>query len=603
MPLPADVATSRRRRRRAREAEETSCRCCGLSCTRSLLLIALVATALLLAFIISDRDAAALMNLYLQSESEVAHSAGTFRASTSAAATWMTTSVVQTTTPVTQATTPVARTTTPGAQTVQPTQPAPTTSEEGPVMQVTDGSGRLGNNLAFVLRGLLFAKVTKHAAVKLSFSSKSLKELFSAQAMLPLTTSLESKLFCPEKSDKRQEGRPMYNFQGERCKGVSAKARSDGLEHLPQRRVPAGQSARRPLPSPPPPVRAVGPMAMAAAPLAAAADLVRQAEALLICTGAGMGVDSGLGTFRGRNAGVWPPLKAMSMDFQEMSSPSWFDSDPRLAWAFWRFRHQAYTQGAPHQGYSLLSQWGNAMKHGLFSVTSNIDGHWDRTEGVGPGKVYECHGALTRLQCVEDDGSIWPTEAEKVSDIQVPDWDLQPGEEDGLEVVAKVQEDGASLADASGRVVRAKALKRSGGVDLLRALEGSPLPRSHGGKPARPNVLMFGDYGVNCRIIREQRGRFEAWQRQLPPEAKLVIVEVGAGKAVPTIRSTSETTLRKFPQASLVRINWDDSDVNGYIASRAVSVGGVGALDALTEIDRLMKSSEPASECGPCCSS
>ena len=52
-----------------------------------------------------------------------------------------------------------------------------------------------------------------------------------------------------------------------------------------------------------------------------------------------------------------------------------------------------------------------------------------------------------------------------------------------------------------------------------------------------------------------------------------------------------------------MRINWDDSDVNGYIASRAVSVGGVGALDALTEIDRLMKSSEPGSECGPCCSS
>lgn len=40
---------------------------------------------------------------------------------------------------------------------------------------------------------------------------------------------------------------------------------------------------------------------------------------------------AGLGTFRGRNAGVWPPLKAMQMDFSAMSSPDWFDSDPRLA--------------------------------------------------------------------------------------------------------------------------------------------------------------------------------------------------------------------------------------------------------------------------------
>ena len=48
----------------------------------------------------------------------------------------------------------------------------------------------------------------------------------------------------------------------------------------------------------------------------------------LFCLGA---MCAGLGTFRGRNAGVWPPLKAMQMDFSAMSSPDWFDSDPRLA--------------------------------------------------------------------------------------------------------------------------------------------------------------------------------------------------------------------------------------------------------------------------------
>lgn len=132
-------------------------------------------------------------------------------------------------------------------------------------------------------------------------------------------------------------------------------------------------------------------------------------------------------------------------------------------------------------------------RHGLFSVTSNIDGHWDRTEGVGPEKVYECHGApwymqmprqlffffsgnlleldmfflmfvvvvcflgqntsqpqhacwhswpslaaqiishvmceaLTRMQCVEDDKSIWPTDPKDIADIQVPVWDLEAGE-------------------------------------------------------------------------------------------------------------------------------------------------------------------------------
>ena len=35
------------------------------------------------------------------------------------------------------------------------------------------------------------------------------------------------------------------------------------------------------------------------------AKLYHQADCLLINTGAGMGVASGLGTFRGKNAGIW----------------------------------------------------------------------------------------------------------------------------------------------------------------------------------------------------------------------------------------------------------------------------------------------------------
>ena len=42
------------------------------------------------------------------------------------------------------------------------------------------------------------------------------------------------------------------------------------------------------------------------------------------------------------------------MDFTEMSTPSHFEKDPRLAWAFWHFRHQAYTKHSrPHRVSSL----------------------------------------------------------------------------------------------------------------------------------------------------------------------------------------------------------------------------------------------------------
>lgn len=33
------------------------------------------------------------------------------------------------------------------------------------------------------------------------------------------------------------------------------------------------------------------------------------------------------------------------------------------------------------------------------------------------------------MQCVEDDDNIWPTDAKDVASIQVPEWDLQPGDE------------------------------------------------------------------------------------------------------------------------------------------------------------------------------
>jgi len=159
----------------------------------------------------------------------------------------------------------------------------------------------------------------------------------------------------------------------------------------------------------------------------------------------------------------------------------------------------------------------------------------------------------------------------------------------GKEVQAIVQEDGASLTTKDGEPISAKRVAKAGGVDLLRSLEGSPLPRSADGKPARPNVLMFGDWGVNCRIIQEQQGRFNQWLKDLPEAAKLAIVEVGAGKAVPTIRFTSERVLSQFKNASLIRINWDDSDVPHHLGARSISIGGVGALETLTQIDEALR--------------
>ena len=96
--------------------------------------------------------------------------------------------------------------------------------------------------------------------------------------------------------------------------------------------------------------------------------------------------------------------------------------------------------------------------------------------------------------------------------------------------------------------------------------------------------------------IDAQHERYRRWLDALPERAKLAVVEVGAGLAVPTVRRIAENATHRFARATLVRVNLDDSEVPRSLGERGVSVGGLGALDALSRIDALM--SEEAGHSG-----
>merc|ERR1712087_282223 len=78
------------------------------------------------------------------------------------------------------------------------------------------------------------------------------------------------------------------------------------------------------------------------------------------------------------------------------------------------------------------------------------------------------------------------------------------------------------------------------------------------GSPARPAILMFGDW--HHKDDDNQEARFDAWNKAVLKEmkemsekstpVKAVILEVGAGKNVPTVRMTSETQLEKWLKIS-----------------------------------------------------
>lgn len=120
----------------------------------------------------------------------------------------------------------------------------------------------------------------------------------------------------------------------------------------------------------------------------------------------------------------------------------------------------------------------------------------------------------------------------------------------------------------------------------MRILPSSVIPTGPGGAAARPNVMMFDDGGVNTAVMDAQEARFTSWLNSLSPaSSRLVIIEIGAGTAVYTIRALTEETLHRFACAKLIRINLEQPSAPDDCEDRCISLA-LGALDGLSRINR-----------------
>jgi len=264
-------------------------------------------------------------------------------------------------------------------------------------------------------------------------------------------------------------------------------------------------------------------------------DIVEQADAVVILAGAGMGVDSGLPDFRG-SKGLWkeyPELENRDLNFEEMANPKWFREDAQLAWAFYGHRLHKYFEIEPHAGFDMLLKLCKSKNDNYFVLTSNVDNHFQKA-GFDPLKIHEVHGSLTHLQCISGcKRDIWS-------------------------------------ADYDAVTVDAKHFKAT-------SMPSCP----HCGKLARPNVLMFDDDGWLQERERNQRNRFEAWQHKIwDTKEKVLIIEIGAGKAIATIRRIAERMyLQEFWGSNFVRINPRDCDVpDGAISIQSGGLDGITTL-------------------------
>ena len=262
-----------------------------------------------------------------------------------------------------------------------------------------------------------------------------------------------------------------------------------------------------------------------------AKQILEESDAIFITAGAGIGVDSGLPDFRGVD-GFWkayPKAKELGLNFEEMANPKWFEKNPQMAWAFYGHRLHLYRDTVPHDGFSKLLKLANSKKYGAFIFTSNVDGQFQKA-GFEEDQIMECHGSIHQMQCVNNcKKEIWSS---KDTFVEI---------EDGF---------------------RAK----------------EPLAKCpYCANVARPNILMFDDFLWEHKRTTNQRENIKNWiDRVEKNNAKLAIVELGAGTAVPTVRNTSNQMAKRF-SVPLIRINPRES----FDAEIRLEMG---ALEALSKI-------------------
>jgi NAD-dependent SIR2 family protein deacetylase len=266
---------------------------------------------------------------------------------------------------------------------------------------------------------------------------------------------------------------------------------------------------------------------------ARAAEELRRAGALVVTAGAGMGVDSGLPDFRG-DRGFWkayPPYEKLGLSFSDAASPDHFDRDPQFGWGFYGHRTNLYRSTVPHAGFGILRSWATRFALPSFAVTSNVDGQFQKA-GFPEDRVLEVHGSIHHLQCTTPcSDAIW-TNGERF--------------------------------DVDEATMRSRQVPRCPNC----------------GAVSRPNILMFGDFAWLDARTAAQRARLEEFLQDVRGR-RLLVVELGAGSAIPTIRWTSERIGRG--DACVVRINPREPEVPAPHLSIAA-----GALEALAAIDRAL---------------
>ncbi|ETP37048.1 hypothetical protein F442_15098 [Phytophthora nicotianae P10297] len=297
----------------------------------------------------------------------------------------------------------------------------------------------------------------------------------------------------------------------------------------------------------------------------AAAEKLASADFLLVATGAGFSADSSLPVYA--DIANVDAYEKMDLEYQDLCVPYMLEQDEELFYGFWGSCTNSYRDTKHHKGYQILLKWRHTLRvkasvngtdgtksrfqaafdrlkkcqalpagvtvdsvtnDPFFVYTSNVDSHFKRD--FDSKEVYELHGNVENWQCAGD---------------------VETGAREPCDKIWKLPKYFRFNLDA-------ETMKAPGA-------EATTCPEC-GGK-GRPNVLMFHDRQWIAN--KSEENGYIAWESvmelmlQEDPTLNLVVLEIGCGTRVPSVRRETEMVVADViescgrPQATLIRVNLD----------------------------------------------
>ena len=142
---------------------------------------------------------------------------------------------------------------------------------------------------------------------------------------------------------------------------------------------------------------------------------------IVVLTGAGISLASGIPTFRGSDPGaIW------AHDITELATLRYFTSDPSGAWRWYRERFLRVLAARPNQAHralAMLERWQVHRRRDFLLVTQNID---TLHEQAGSTRLVKVHGSADRCRCSDPACRLGAVESIALDDVDFTNFDRDP---------------------------------------------------------------------------------------------------------------------------------------------------------------------------------